>query len=140
PVINNQTIVNVTAADDAPTIAGTVAGQTVYNRSSIKPFSGVLIADVDDNQLQPLKITVSLDSAAKGNLTSLGGFVSQGAGVYTLVTAGAGVTPAVATTALRGLVFVPTTASRVLPNVPETTQITIQVEDNYLPPVVDNIT
>ncbi|WP_160164644.1 Ig-like domain-containing protein [Pedosphaera parvula] len=140
PVVNASSVVNVTAADDAPTIAGTVAGQTVYQRSSIKPFAGVVIGDLDDFQLQPLKVTVTLDNAIKGNLTSLGGFVSLGGGVYTLGSTNAGVTAAAATTAMRGLIFNPTTAGRVTPSSPETTRFTIQVEDNFAAPVVDNTT
>jgi VCBS repeat-containing protein len=140
PVADGTTMVNVTAANDAPTISGTVAGQTVYSRSSIKPFSGVTIRDVDNSQVQPLKVTVTLDSAVKGNFTALGGFVSLGGGVYTLGSTNAGVTAAAATSALRGLVFNPTTANRLQPGGSETTMFTIQVEDNFASPVVDNNT
>ena len=140
PVIDANTTVDVTAVNDPPIIAGTVAGQTVYNRSSLRPFSGVVITEVDDVRLQPLRIRVSLDSAAKGYLTTLGGFIDAGGGVYTLGTPGAGVTAAEATLALQGLTFVPTTGSRATPGSPETTRFTIAVDDGFAPTVTDTTT
>jgi hypothetical protein len=70
----------------------------------------------------------------------LGGFVDAGGGVYTLGAPNAGFTAAAASTALRGLIFVPTTNGRVTPGSPETTRFTIAVNDGFAPPVIDNNT
>ena len=62
-------------------IGGTVASQAVTDQTTVDPFSGVTIADVD-NPAQTLTVDVQLDTAAKGTLTNLGGFVDQGGGLY----------------------------------------------------------
>ena len=136
PVVDANTIVNVTAADDAPTITGTLANQRVYDHSTLAPFAAVTIADVDDLGAQPLAVTVTLDLPTHGFLTSLGGFVSAGGGIYTINN----VTPAQATTALRALIFVPTIAGRLPSGGSETNRLTIAVSDSYTPAVVDNNT
>jgi len=133
----NTVTVNVTPVNDAPIITGTVAGQTVYDRATIMPFTSVLITEVDNNRLQPLRCTVTLDSASKGVLTSLGGFADQGGGVYSIGASNGVVTAANITAAIRGLVFAPTTANRVTPSTPETTRFTIRVDDFFAPTVVD---
>ena len=140
PVQDSQTVLTVIAVNDPPIISGTVSNQTVYHRLSLKPFAGVTITEVDDLTLQPLVITVSLDNPANGFLTQLGSFVNLGGGVYRLGVATAGVTAADASSALRALVFVPTTGTRVMPGLPETTRFTITVEDGFAAPVVDNHT
>jgi hypothetical protein len=135
--VTNLTQIAVTATNDAPVITGTAAGQTVYSMSSIKPFVRTLISELDNDRTQALRITVTLDNAAKGTLSALGGFSALGGGVYSLGASNGTVTAAQATTALRGLVFTPTVANRVAPGTNETTQFTIQVEDFFAPPVVD---
>jgi hypothetical protein len=136
PVVDNATTVELTAADDAPTIQGTIAVEKVYQYSSIRLFAGVTVKDVDDQALQPLTITVTINNPTHGNLTSLGGFVSLGSGVYRLTSA----TPAAATAALRNLLFVPTTSGRVSPGSPETTGFTLSVDDGFAAPVIDTTT
>jgi len=135
-VTNSETTVTVVAVNDPPTISGTLSNITVYHRWSVKPFAGVTIGDVDDSTLQPLTITVSLDDATHGFLTSLGGFVDNGGGVYTVT----GVTPAQGSAALRALVFFPTTNGRIGPGQSETTHFQISVNDGFAPPVIDNNT
>ncbi|HEX7652954.1 MAG TPA: hypothetical protein VF607_05575 [Verrucomicrobiae bacterium] len=139
PTTNNAAV-NVTAINDPPVITGTVAGQIVYDRGSVKPFAGVLITEVDNDRQQALRCSVSLDSASKGVLTSLGGFVDQGGGVYVYGASNGVVTASNITAALRGLVFSPTTASRVTPGAPETTRFTLRVDDFFAPTVVDTNT
>ena len=138
--VTNLTTVDVTAVNDSPVISGTVAGQTVYNRGSIKPFAGVLINEVDNDRTQALRVTVTLDNAAKGGLSSLGGFTSLGSGVYSIGASNGNVTAAIMTAAMRGLVFTPTTSSRVLPGTTEATRFTIRVDDFFAQTVVDSNT
>ena len=138
--VTNLTSVAVTAVNDAAVISGTVAGQIVYNRSSIRPFVSAKITEVDNDTLQPLRVTVTLDSATKGTLSSLGGFTDLGGGVYSIGASNGVVTAATATTALRGLLFTPTTANRVTPAAPETTRFTIRVDDFFAATVVDSNT
>src|SRR5262249_52319971 len=99
PVTDSATTVTVMAVNDPPTISGTLSNITVYHRWSVKPFAGVNITEVDDSTLQALTITVSLDNATHGFLTSLGTFVDNGGGVYTI----SGVTAAQGSAALRAL-------------------------------------
>ncbi|MGZ4961054.1 MAG: Ig-like domain-containing protein [Limisphaerales bacterium] len=136
PVVDANTIVNVTAADDAPTITGTLSNQKVYDHSTLAPFAAVTIADVDDLGAQPLAVTVTLDLPTHGFLTSLGNFVSTGSGIYTINN----VTAAQATSALRALIFVPTISGRLAPGASETNRLTISVADGYALPTVDNNT
>lgn len=135
PVIDATTIVNVTAVNDAPVITGTVTGQRVYEQSTIEPFSGVNITDVDDLTAQPLTVTVMIDNAINGNLTNLGGFVQSPAGTYTKTG-----TPSQVSDALRGLVFNSTPGNRVTPGNPETSTFTISVNDGFAPPVTNAAT
>ena len=140
PVTDDVTTVIVTPVNEAPTISGTIANERVYQYSSIRLFAGVTIRDVDDLTLQPLRVTVTINDATHGNLSSLGGFVNLGGGVYRLGSTNAGVTAAQATIALRNLLFNPTTSGRVNPGTPETTGFAITVEDNFAAPVVNSLT
>jgi len=132
--------ITVLGRNDPPIITGTVAGQTVYQDLTIHPFAGVTITEFDHHGLQPLVVTVSLDSTTKGYLSTLGGFIDLGNGVYRIGTSNAGVTAAMATTALRGLTFVPTTGNRVPPGGSETTAFTISADDGFPPLVTDSAT
>src|SRR6185503_10851789 len=140
PVIDDATTVTVIATNDAPIIAGTVSLQSVYHRTPIRLFSSVVITEVDDLNVQPLVVTVTVHEPSHGFLNSIGAFADLGGGVYRLGTSGAGVTAAMATETLRGIQFVPTTANRLQPGQSETTGFTIQVEDGYAAPVVDSRT
>ena len=92
--VTNLATVDVTAVNDAPVISGTVAGQTIYAHSTIKPFAGALITEVDNDKTQALRVTVTLDSTIKGALSSLGGFANLGAGVYSIGSSNGSVTAA----------------------------------------------
>jgi hypothetical protein len=131
PVVDATTTVIATSVNDAPTLAGTLAGQTVTDTATVDPFAGVTIGDAD-NPAQTLVVDVQLDDAAKGVLTNLGGFSDLGGGLYRYTgTAGA------VTTAIRGLVF---TDDRVAPGSSETTTFTLTVDDGVAAPVVDATT
>ena len=81
--MDSTTTVVSTSVDDSPTIAGTLAGQLVIDQSTVDPFSGVTLGDVD-NPAQTLTVDIQLDLAAKGVLTNLGGFSDQGGGLLHL--------------------------------------------------------
>jgi len=136
----NSAAVNVTAVNDPPVITGTRSGQIVYDRLSLNPFAGVTITEVDNDRQQPLRCTISLDSASKGMLTNLSGFSNLGGGMYSYGASNGVVTASNITVAIRGLIFTPTTASRVTPGSPETTRFTIRVDDFFAPTVVDTNT
>ena len=136
----NRAAVNVTAVNDPPVITGTRAGQIVYDRLSVSPFTGVTITEVDNDKTQALRCTITLDSAAKGVLTNLGNFTSLGGGVYSYGASNGVVTASNITAAIRPLVFQPTTASRATLGAPETTRFTIRVDDFFAPTVVDSNT
>ncbi|MBX3745654.1 MAG: tandem-95 repeat protein [Verrucomicrobiae bacterium] len=128
--------VQVQAINDPPVISGTLTGQPVYYRGRIKPFASVTITELDDLTLQPLGVTLSFD-ATRGALVNLNGFTAQGSGVF-----GFAGTAAQATAALRGVVFEPDTANRLVvdlvpPPGSEETFFTLTVEDGYAAPVVD---
>ncbi len=135
-VTNNTTTAVSTSVNDAPTITGAVAAQTLNDTATITPFSGLTIADVDPGQSQT--VTVTLDAAAKGSFTSASltasGFASAGGGAYTFTG-----TAAAATTAIRQLVFQPT-ANRVAQGFTETTTLTVAVNDGVAAAVTDNTT
>ena len=122
-----------TSVNDAPSIAGTVAGQAVNDSATLSPFAGVTIGDVD-NPAQTLSVSVTLDTAAKGAFTTLNGFTDAGGGVYTFSG-----TAAAATSAIQGLVFDPAD-NRVTPGSTETTIFTISVDDGVAAPVTDATT
>lgn len=137
PVIVDTAVTRVTPVNDIPVITGTVGDQELYQRSTLRPFVGVNITDIDDLGLQPLEITVQLDGAIKGFFTNLGGFVlvSEGSGTYRFTS-----TPAAVSAALRGLVFVPTPGTRVTPTSPEIVGMSISINDRFAAPVVDTVT
>jgi hypothetical protein len=114
-----------------PTISGTQTGQTVDDNATINPFTTVTIEDQNGDTLT---VIVSLDNAAKGHMTHLGGFVESPSGTYAFVD-----TPASATTAIRGLTFNPT-ENRLTPGDKETTTFTISADDGYYDPVTDDTT
>ena len=103
------------STNNAPTIAGTTAGQNINDNASISLFSGITITDADGDNVTA---TISLDNNAKGVIT---GDVS-GTGPYTITSR----VPAAMQTALRTLSFNPTdnrTATS------ETTTFTVTVND-----------
>ncbi|HMB11314.1 putative Ig domain-containing protein [Saliniramus sp.] len=115
--------VTVIGANDAPELGGIAPGpQTTDDNDTITPFAGATVADADGPTV-PLTVTVSLDDAAKGSLTNLGGFTDQGDGSYVF-----NGNQADAETALRALVFTPA-ENRVAPGASETTTLTVVVDD-----------
>jgi hypothetical protein len=133
PAAGPSTTFIVDTTNDAPTITGAVAGQTVNDNATVSPFSGVTIGD-SDQPAQSLTVTVALDTAAKGTFTTLNGFTDAGGGSYTFTG-----TADDATTAIRGLVFAPAD-NRGLPGTTETTTFTITVNDGQATPVTNNTT
>ena len=93
----------VGAGGGAPTIAGTVAGQTTTSKAAVKPFSGVTIADANSGASDTLTITVT---GAGGTLSGTGLTGGTG-GVYTLTG-----TAAAVTSELDALGFTPKAGSR----------------------------
>ena len=86
----------------APTISGTVAGQTTTSEAPVNPFSGVTISDPNNGATDTLTITLS-NNGTTGTLSGTG--LSGGTnGIYTL----AGGTATTITQELDRLVFTPT--------------------------------
>jgi VCBS repeat-containing protein len=137
PVIVDTAVVTVTPVNDVPVITGTVGGQKLYQRSSLRPFVGVDITDIDDLSVQPLTVTIQIDNAIKGGLSNLGGFalLSEGSGTYRMTG-----TAAAISAALRGVVFTPTPGTRITPASSEVARFTITIQDGFAAPVIDNIT
>src|SRR5215831_7956538 len=85
----------------APTISGTVSGQTTTSEAPVDPFAGVTIADSNSGATDTLTITLS-NGGTTGTLSGQG--LSGGTnGVYTLAAASA----ATITQELRQSVFTP---------------------------------
>jgi cytochrome c peroxidase len=105
-----------------PVLAGVVGNQTQTTAASLKPFSAVTVTDATV-PAQTLTVTVALDDAAKGTLSTLGGFTLTAPGVWTFSG-----TATAATTALRGLVF-DHAPNRTPLGLTETTRFTIGVND-----------
>ncbi len=135
-VTNNTTTVVSTSVNDAPTITGASAGQSVNDNATVSPFSGVSIADADPSTT--VSVSVTIDTVAKGVFTtaslSASGFVDAGGGVYTFTG-----TPAQATTAIQALVFDPAN-NRVASGATETSTFTISVDDSFASAVTNNTT
>jgi len=122
---DSKTSVVAKALRDAPTIAGTVAGQTTTDEAAVDPFGNVTIAEVDYGQTETVTITPGAN--ANGVLSdpnaALDGSKVSGAGVYTVTGDAAAVTAA-----LDGLMFTPT-AHQAAPGQSVTTGFTIVVKD-----------
>ncbi|MEQ9641760.1 MAG: FecR domain-containing protein [Alphaproteobacteria bacterium] len=101
---NTQTTITTFSINDAPTLSGALAGQSVTDKAQIMPFASVAIADPDPGET--VTVTVQVANAASGGFTaaSLGasGFVDLGGGTYRFTGS-----PAAAQAALRGLSFAP---------------------------------
>jgi len=136
-VTNNATTVTTTSVNDAPTVSGALAGQTVNDNQTLSPFSGLTLGDVD-SPAQTLAISVTLSSTAKGTFTTASltasGFTDAGGGVYNFSG-----TPSTATTAIRKLTFAPTT-NHIAPGTTETTTFTLSVNDGIASAVLNNTT
>ncbi|MCW1883826.1 Ig-like domain-containing protein [Luteolibacter flavescens] len=137
PVIVDTAVVTVTPVNDVPVITGTVGGQKLYQRASLRPFVGVNIVDIDDLGLQRQTVTIQIDNAIKGTLSNLGGFalLSEGSGTYRMSGS-----PAAVSAAIRGIVFTPTPGTRITPTSPETAGFTFTIQDGFATPVTDSAT
>jgi VCBS repeat-containing protein len=136
PVTDDGTVITVTPVNDPPTIQGTISGQRVHYRLTLEPFTGVTVEDVDEQGVETVDVTALVNQTNQGYLTSLGGFVDTGNGRYVLSNA----TPAAASAALRGLLFVPTAGGRLDLGESETTLVSIAVSDRFAPQVWDHQT
>lgn len=112
----------VDTSNDAPTVAGALAGQAVDDDSTIMPFAGVTISD-SDAPAQTLSVSISIDVAAKGAFTTLGGFSDEGGGLYAFSG-----TASEATAAVRAMVFTPA-SNRVPVGDTETATFSIAIDD-----------
>ena len=136
PVVENtNSVVNVTAVNDAPSIGGTQAGQVMQQGLPIKLFAGVTIDEADDLTMQPLSVTVRILQPGQGALASIGSFIDLGGGVYVAT----GLTATAASSQLRLMEFVLTSnglggAGMLL------TQFAIEVQDGFAPTVSDQVT
>ncbi|KOF04374.1 hypothetical protein OB69_02370, partial [Roseivirga seohaensis subsp. aquiponti] len=102
----------------APVITGAVANQPVNDNATISPFSSIVVADPNGDNVSA---TITLDGNAKGVLSGTG---LTGSGPYTLASTDAASLQA----SLRALVFDPTD-NRVASGSTEKTTFTIQVSD-----------
>jgi hypothetical protein len=119
---SGSTITIAAASTVVPTISGTSAGQATSDAAAIKPFSKVVIADLNAGATDT--VTVTLSAAANGTLTNLGGgSYNATTGVYTDTGSAAALT-----TALDELVFTPT-LHQVAPGGSVTTHFTINDSD-----------
>ena len=131
--LNNPATANFQVAEDqsggiiltaepaiAPTISGTVSGQTTINETPLTPFSGVVIGDANNGGADSDTLTITL-SGGGGALTDGTGFnglvTTATPGVYTLT----GTAPAI-TSELDALSFTPTAGA---PNTTSTSTFTL---------------
>ena len=68
----------------APTISGTVGGQTTTSEASIRPFAHVTITDLNANATDSLTITLSGAGGKLADGAGFSGLIDQGGGVYGL--------------------------------------------------------
>jgi len=108
--------------DDAPSLSGNAANQFVTDKTTLTPFSSVVITDADLGQ--QVTVIIRNDGTAKGSFTNASGFTRGGGGVYRFTG-----TPVEAQAAIRGMVYTPAD-NRVEPEQFETTTFTIDVADD----------
>ncbi len=104
---NTTTSIIATALNDAPSVAGTRAGQATTDEANLSPFSATTIADLDTGVVDSLTViltgTAGTATDADGTLSGTG-LTKIGTGLYTLSAA----TPASLTSELEALKFTPT--------------------------------
>ncbi|WP_376092724.1 hypothetical protein ACE7GA_24195 [Roseomonas sp. CCTCC AB2023176] len=97
---NTVSYLSISAENTAPVITGATTS-SIRDIQTVKPFAALTLADPDKNPVETA--TVRLDDPAKGVFTTLGGFVSDGAGGFTFSGS-----PSAVQSALRKIVFDPT--------------------------------
>ena len=122
-ITNSVSSVIASAVGTAPVVSGAKSAQaTTDAATSFQPFASVVITDPNFEQLET--VTITLSSPLNGSLSSLGsGSYDPVVGVFTV----SGNASAV-TTAIQGLVFIPT-AHQVAPKSTVTTTFTITDTD-----------
>lgn len=98
-------VIKVHGVNDLPLMYGFSDRLETTDKTAVGPYSVVNVSDVDEWGNELLTTTIRLDDVNKGSFTNLGGFVESSTtnGLFVLQA-----TPAQTTTALRGLVYVPT--------------------------------
>ena len=133
PVIDNTTSVIDSDPVVAPTIAGTVGGQTTTSEAPAKPFAHVTVGDANADATDALTIALGGAGGTLADGSGFSGLTSVGSGVYTL----SGTAPAI-TSELDALVFTPKTGA---PNTSSTTTFTLSdLSGAGGAPVIDNTT
>ena len=69
PTVDAATTIVATAVNDPPRIMGAEPGQAVTDETTITPFTGVSVADVDTGQTET--VTVTLSNRLNGSLSDL---------------------------------------------------------------------
>jgi hypothetical protein len=122
----------VEGRNDQPEIDNPALPLSITDKDSIKPLTSVAFTEVDEQTIERVDITVSLDDAAKGSLRNLNDFVMTGPGLYALTN----VTAATATLQIRDLVFDPF-ENRITVPTTEQTRFIVTITDNKSSVVVD---
>ncbi len=133
PVVDSTTSVIDSDPAVAPTIAGTVAGQTTTSETPVKPFAHATVGDANVGATDTLTITLGGAGGTLADGTGFNSLTTVGAGVYTLSG-----TAAAITSELDALVFTPKAGA---PNTSSTTTFTLSDQSSAGgAPVVDTTT
>jgi ELWxxDGT repeat protein len=117
----------------APTIAGTVAGQTTTSETPVRPFADVTIGDANAGATDTLTITLGGKGGTLTDGTGFSSLTTVSAGVYRL----SGIAAAI-TSELEALLFTPTAGA---PDTTSTTTFTLSDQSSAGgAPVVNNTT
>jgi hypothetical protein len=68
----------------APTIVGTVSGQTATSETPVKPFAHATVGDANSGETDTLTITIGGSGDMLADGTGFNSLTTVGAGVYTL--------------------------------------------------------
>lgn len=132
-VADSTTSVVATSINNVPVLGGGLSNQAVNDDALIVPFAAFTISDADA-PAQTLNVSVRVSAVANGSFTTLAGFVTAGAGLYTFSG-----TAVQAQTALRSLVFKPT-ASQIELGDTITTTFAVTANDGLEADVTDSTT
>jgi hypothetical protein len=132
-VADNRTSVIDRDPTGAPTIAGTVSGQTTTSEAAVKPFAHATVGDANAGATDTLTVTLSGSGGTLADGAGFSGLKTSGGGVYTLTG-----TASAITSELDALVFTPKAA---WPNPSATATFTLSdVSSAYATPAVDSTT